>query len=109
MKTFISRFPCVPLFASPPLSHWVPGEFLSFSSKLCAVSPQARLSTPGTGASYTRTDIVAWSLLAFPAKTKHNCQWLNLKQGFFVETLTVTNLDKLAFWPLFLNGGFRVV
>ena len=57
------------------------------SSKLCAISPQARLSTPGTGTSYARTDNVTWSHLAFPAKDETQLAIANLKQGFFVETL----------------------
>ena len=51
-------------------SWWVP--YMCYgnreSSFLSHQTASARLSTPETGTSYARTDIVTWSNLAFPAK-----------------------------------------
>jgi len=69
-QTVIARSPSVPLFAT-----LLGFQVSSFHAKktwflflFLAVSQQERLSTPGTGNSYARTDNVTWSHLAFPIK-----------------------------------------
>lgn len=72
----------------------------SFSSNLCGIQLQVRLSTPRTGTEL-RKGTVTWSHLAFPATDE--TQLATADKDFLLRLCFVNDFDNLAILLHFLN------